>query len=109
MTTFDATEAAYKNGYAAGIKERLEYIDFLQKRCEELKKERDALLSDVSGYQGVICNYCANLVRVKGAEPTCKRFGEFPISDGAPLMCGRWEWRGLSLDVVTSDKKEEEK
>ena len=104
MTTFDATEAAYKNGYAAGIKEKLEYIDFLQKRCEELKKERDAAIADltkIAKSSNQPCDWCANYFKDDFLVPC--------------MMCddeehnGNFEWRGLSLENKTSDKEEKEK
>lgn len=56
----------------------------------------NALLDDVQGYQGSICCYCKNIVREKGMAPSCKEFGDFPTTDGVPLMCGKFEWRGAA-------------
>lgn len=124
MTAHDATEQAYKNGYAVGYETAQEEFNIqhnelvtawhqltienseLVTKCHKLTAERDALLADVQDYQGSICCYCKHIQREKGVEPQCAVFGDFPVTNGIPLECGRWEWRGLSLDEKTSDKEE---
>lgn len=83
MTTFDATEAAYKNGYAAGIKEKLD----LQKRCEELQRERDALFEVVE--RGHHCADCRHFKLAWSEEPC----SECRNNTGRTL---HWEWRGVN-------------
>lgn len=61
-----------------------------------LEAEHDALLSDVNDYQGSVCCYCKHIVRDNEKKRVyCGRYGDFPTSDGMPLMCGRFEWRGV--------------
>lgn len=99
MNLHDSTEQAYMNGYHKGKAYAEESvakeIAELETKCHQLEKERDALLADVSDYQGSICCYCKNIVRAKGVEPSCRVFGEFPITNGLLMSCGRWEWRGV--------------
>lgn len=99
MNLHDVIEQAYNNGYYKGKSEAEENaakeIAELVTKCHKLQKERDTLLADVRDYQGSICCYCKNIVRAKGIEPSCRVFGEFPITNGLLMSCGRWEYRGV--------------
>lgn len=77
----------------------LDCMDMLMGEIAKLTAERDALLADVKDYQGSICCYCKHIVRDNEKKKVyCGRFGDFPTSDGMPLECGRWEWRGVNHD-----------
>ena len=112
MKEHDATEQAYNNGYSAGYAEAQK---LLEAKCREnlytalhmvemdaqinkLTAERNALLSDVSDYQGNICAFCKNFKCI-AHRSFCEHFDNLPLEDGVPLMCGKWEWRGVNHDT----------
>lgn len=82
---------AWQEGYEAGYAAAQEEID-------KLTAERDALLADVSDYQGNICAFCKNFKRI-AHRSFCEYFDNLPMEDGVPLMCGKWEWRGVNHDT----------
>ena len=81
-----AWQEGYEAGYAAA-----------QEEISKLTAERDALLTDVSDYQGNICAFCKNFKRI-AHRSFCEHFDNLPMEDGVPLMCGKWEWRGVNHD-----------
>lgn len=98
MTKHDACELAYKNGYEACRADMMNTVNALEGKIRHLEAERDALLSDVSDYQGNICAFCKNFKRI-AHRSFCEHFDNLPMEDGVPLMCGKWEWRGVKDDT----------
>ncbi len=105
-----AWQEGYEHGYAAAQEEfNIQHNELvtawhqltienseLVTKCHQLTAERDALLADVKDYQGSICCYCKHIVRdYEKRQVYCGHFGDFPTSDGMPLECGRWEWKGV--------------
>ena len=79
-------------------KAEAESVTLLLKAISECRAERDALLADVSDYQGNICAFCKNFKRI-AHRSFCEHFDNLPMEDGVPLMCGKWEWRGVNHDT----------
>lgn len=63
-------------------------IEQLVNDIEIVTKERDSLLEDVNGYQGMICNYC-----IRKNTEVCI-FDKLDLGE-APLSCGMFKWRGV--------------
>ena len=109
MDVKDACEQAYQNGYHDGIKSKLEYKSYLQKRCvalrnkcdeletecHQLQKERDAAVADLKKCYN--CGYCKHYMNEEeygDYSPECRKCGWYPWNDEdkVPYL---WEWRGV--------------
>lgn len=93
------------------VSESLARIRQLESRLAQVEKERDAALYDMNQLQGATCAYCKNLFRTAGASHVqCREFGDLSkFSDDEnynPLMCGRFEWRGLCPENTQDPAKE---
>lgn len=75
-------------------------IDELEFRLAQVERARDACIDDMKQFQGATCNTCKHHYRpdpnVRHYE--CALFGKFSDflnSEEIPLMCGKFEWRGV--------------
>lgn len=79
MNIHDATEIAYRNGYAEGRRACEAEIAQLSEKCQRLQRERDAAVADLK--KAMPCRACKHLVDLEYCK-TC-------------YLENHWEWRGI--------------
>ena len=79
-------DAAYQNGYKAGIK--VDYEKFWRKRCEKLEAELDSAVAVLAEKQA--CSTCKHYTKTATEEPCASCDSEWFVEKGC-----KWEWRGV--------------
>lgn len=112
MNAHDASELAFKNGYAAGFKAAEEHYQLEIKALQAANKgmytascEMDAQIAKLTAERDAAVAELTN----QSACWTCKKNADChsrPVEEPS-IRCGLFEWRGLSLAVETSDKEVE--